>query len=156
MDLSFHKIVCLIMVYLSPFCVASASMHSLTPNRPFLSSVALLGVLSATVELILVMCVCQFTKLVKRGDAARQEIQSIHSYHLERRSRSRSQSRIRSFYTASPDRIYCNNSHIFAPHLLTPAHSRRVSPSGSFQDLSTMTESASYYVPPPIFLKLDR
>lgn len=134
------------------FLIASAGMHSLTPNRPFLTSVTVLGILSATVELILVMCVCNLTHLVKRGDAARQEIQSIHSYRLERRSRSRSQSRMRSFYTISTDRIYRPN--ISATQ--TPAHSRHVSPSGSFQDLSMMTESASYYVPPPIFLKLDR
>ena len=145
-----------ILLFLICHLTASAGMHSLTPNRPFLSPIAVLGVLSATIELILVMCVCQFTRLVKRGDAARQEIQSIHSYHLERRSRSRSQSRFRSFYTVSIDRIYTRpNSYVSASQ--TPGQSRGVSRTSSFQDLSVFnTESASYYVPPPIFLKLDR
>lgn len=91
------------------------------------------------------------TQLIKRGDSCRQEIQSIHSFHMERRSRSRSQSRLRSFYTVSTERP---NSYVSASQ--TPAQSLPVSRTGSFQDLSTVTESVSYYVPPPIFLKLDR
>ncbi|KAJ6225546.1 hypothetical protein RDWZM_004091 [Blomia tropicalis] len=126
------------------FIVASVGMHQVTPRRHFMTSVTALGMISSTIELILIMCICQFTKLVKRGDAARQEIQSIHSYYVERRSRSRSQSRGRS--------LYSHNSHIYG----SPTPKRSVSRAESYQEMSIATESASYYVPPPIYLKLDR
>lgn len=156
-------------------------MYTIANENDILTPMATIIILTSLVELLIMMCVCQFNRLVKRGDAARQEIQSIHSYHLERRSRSRSQSRIRTDYNGSS-----NNYNRSSPFIMndrnTPAlgpvsstiveqsmdnSSRMASmePSNikiSSDNDSRCTVSYSNYtgidnnLPPSIFLKLDR
>lgn len=159
-------------------------MYTTVNENDILTTMATIIILTSLTELLIMMCVCQFNRLVKRGDAARQEIQSIHSYHLERRSRSRSQSRIRTDYNNGH-----NNNNNYNPFIMndrnTPAF-RPVSPVSSSiveqsmdnssrlaslepsnikissDNDSRCTVSYSNYtgidnnLPPSIFLKLDR
>lgn len=165
--------------------LASLAMYTVEMDRNLLSTVATLIVTTSIIEIILVMIVCQFSRLVKRGDAARQEIQSIHSYHREcRRSRSRSQSHIRSIhgndFNLNDDQLYGVNyrltqspiplsrplslssspsSQSMMPN--STSHNVSIEPSSSFIITDTNNNDESImadndYLPPPIYLKLDR
>ena len=175
-------------IYIFFLFLASLAMYTVEMDRNLLSTVATLIVTTSIIEIILVMIVCQFSRLVKRGDAARQEIQSIHSYHREcRHSRSRSQSHIRSIhgndFNLNDDQLYGVNyrltqspiplsrplslslssspsSQSMMPN--STSHNVSIEPSSSFiitdtnnnNDESIMADND--YLPPPIYLKLDR
>lgn len=172
-------------LYIFFLFLASLAMYTVEMDRNLLSTVATLIVTTSIIEIILVMIVCQFSRLVKRGDAARQEIQSIHSYHREcRRSRSRSQSHIRSIhgndFNLNDDQLYGVNYRLTQSPSSRPlslssspssqsmmpnstSHNVSIEPSSSFiitdtnnnnNDESIMADND--YLPPPIYLKLDR
>ena len=149
-------------------------------DQYLLSTISILIIITLIIEIILVMIVYQFSRLVKRGDAARQEIQSIHSYH---RGRSRSQSQIRSLYSGggyfinndfgSIDPFGGQNQQQQRRQTPTPSsilimtNSRNVSIEPS--SIISTTDNFTYYnqndesmivdgdyLPPPIYLKLDK
>lgn len=118
-------------------------MHTNMSSRKFMTTTSLLAMMTAIVELILIMCTCQLTRLVKRGDAARQEIQSLHSYRLERRDRqSRSQSRARSYHNL-PNSVSQISINRGMSQEYYSYHDGGVDPNGD-------------YYSPSIYLKLDR
>lgn len=152
-------------------------------DQNLLSTISILIIITLIIEIILVMIVYQFSRLVKRGDAARQEIQSIHSYH---RGRSRSQSQIRSLYSGGGG--YFNNNDFgsidpFGGQNQQQQQQRRQTPTPSSilimtnsrnvsiepSSIISTTDNFTYYnqndesmivdgdyLPPPIYLKLDK
>ncbi|OTF77172.1 hypothetical protein BLA29_004715 [Euroglyphus maynei] len=146
------------------FIIASLAMYTGEKERNLLSLVATLIIVTSIIEIILVMIVCQFSRLVKRGDAARQEIQSIHSYH----KRDRSQSQIRSIHgnDFNIELSDCNNqTQTRTPTplpLLTNSRNVSIEPSSiiTYIMANNDDESSNNYLPPPppptIYLKLDK